>query len=73
MDIFSEICLKRHHNYYRRMNLAASEFTQKAVSLRIGVGIGIVVERQALRFSITYVHQLVSLRTGRNCGMTLQN
>ena len=32
MDILSKIRLKRSHHSYRRMNLAASEFTEKCVS-----------------------------------------
>ena len=67
MDIFPEICLKRGYYSYRRMNLAASEFTKKCVSLHIGMGIGIIVEHQSLRFSITPVHKLVCRRTGRDC------
>ncbi len=73
MDILAKIRLKRGHYSYRRMNLAACEFTKKCVSLRIGMGIGIIVEHQALRFSITPVHQLVCLRTGRNCFTTLHH
>ena len=66
MDIFPKICLKRGHYSYRRMNLAAGELTEKCVPLRIGMGIGIIVEHQSLRFSITPVHQFVCRRTGRD-------
>ena len=73
MDILPEISLKRGHYSYRRMHLAAGEFTEKSVSLRIGVEIGIVVKHQTLRFSITPVHQFVCLRPGRDCFTTLHH
>ena len=73
MDILAKIRLKRGHYSDRRMNLAACEFTKKCVSLHIGMGIGILVEHQALRFSITHVHKFVCRRPGRDCFTTLHH